>query len=40
MVLGIVSLGSAIDLVFSGESDATFPEFLHQSNGATALRAK
>lgn len=30
MAEGIVSLESSIDYVFSGESDATFPRFLHQ----------
>jgi len=29
MAEGILSLGSAVDFVFSGESDASFPEFLH-----------
>jgi ribosomal peptide maturation radical SAM protein 1 len=36
MAEGILSLGSAVDYVFSGESDASFPEFLHaarQGNG-------
>ncbi|KAF5407071.1 MAG: hypothetical protein Udaeo2_28550 [Candidatus Udaeobacter sp.] len=32
MADGILSLGSAVDFVFSGESDASFPEFLRAVN--------
>jgi ribosomal peptide maturation radical SAM protein 1 len=40
MADGILSLGSAVDFVFSGESDASFPEFLHAAQQGSLPRTR